>query len=120
MRGLIFSALFLAVPSAYAAQPPQPPAPVVDPYDEAQGQLKHKDALVRRKGIETLGQLRRKDAVPALLPLLSDPLPFVRSAAADALGVLHANDAVKPLTEMLATDKDAGARQSAAAALAYI
>ena len=92
----------------------------VDPYLDAMSRLKSDDPMQKRKAAEDLSQLRRREAIPALVPLLSDSNAFVRAAGADALGLLRASAAVGKLGEVLTKDKEASVRQSAATALAYI
>src|SRR5437870_3690003 len=125
---IVSLALCLCVMTARAQTPASAPvaastAAVVappDPYADALRDIKSTDALRRRRGASTLGELRRQDAVPVLLDLLDDSDASVRSAAADSLGLLRTTSAVSLLSQLLAKDKDDGVRQSAATALAYI
>jgi HEAT repeat protein len=60
------------------------------------------------------------DAANALMPLLQDKLEFVRREVAYALGESGSRDAIAPLTNLLATDKEMSVRTAAAVALGRI
>src|SRR5689334_18031588 len=111
----ILLTLFIAFPGPVKAE-----MPAVDPYQEAVKQLKDSDAMVRRQGADKLGQMRKPEAVPELMPLLNDANAFVRSTAIDSLGLLRSQEAAAKISKLLVDDKDPGVRQSAATALAYI
>ncbi len=57
-----------------------------------------------------------REAAPQVLPLLSDPTPEIRAAAADTLGELGASQAIAPLQALL-KDPASEVRSSAALAL---
>lgn len=60
------------------------------------------DARVREAAAEALGSLTRDVAAPlAAKALATDPSPYVRGAAAVALGKLHAPDAFETLRDLL-------------------
>jgi HEAT repeat protein len=63
---------------------------------------KDQDPTVRGKAAEALGRMRRSDAVPLLIAMLSDKHPGVRGAAAKALGAIGDRRAVPALIEALA------------------
>ncbi|MBI3289426.1 MAG: HEAT repeat domain-containing protein, partial [Elusimicrobia bacterium] len=118
----------LALLASLLSQPllAQQPAPAaasaapVDPFQAAVDKLKNEDPMIRRQGAEELGRMRKSEGIEPLVKTLADAHPFVRSMAADSLGLLRAGAAVAPLSRILASDKEAGVRQSAATALAYI
>src|SRR2546427_370686 len=114
---VILLAAFLAAPPSAQLIPADAPK---DPYLAALAELKNKEPMVRRHGADQLGQLRRSEAAPFLLPLLDDESPFVRATAADTLGLLHAGSSVPKISQLLSKDKDPSVRQGAAIALAYI
>lgn len=60
------------------------------------------------------------DAANALTPLLQDKLEFVRREIAYALGESGSREAIAPLTNVLATDKEMSVRAAAAVALGRI
>jgi HEAT repeat protein len=74
----------------------------IAPLTEA---LSHPDEDIRGAAAYTLGKFRdrSKSAVPALINLLNDDVPFVRVSAATALWKIDANSesAVPPLVELL-------------------
>jgi HEAT repeat protein len=76
-----------------------------------------RDPDARWRAIRILGDLRYEPAVPLLLEALTDPEPYVRSNAARALGDMRAVPAGKPLTDLLAKEKNGGVIQQAALAL---
>nr|WP_324260142.1 HEAT repeat domain-containing protein [Cellvibrio fontiphilus] len=101
------------------------------------GQLLRKDASVdavlirlladnntemRAQAAKVLGDARHAAATPALLPLLADKNPRAQLYATQALGRIAAKDAVAPIIEMLAANKDEDIylRQAGAIALARI
>jgi HEAT repeat protein len=68
--------------------------------------------LVRRAAIETLGALRRREALPVLVACLLDEMPFVRAHAARALALQGEADAAELLLPLLA-DRDWWVRAAA-------
>src|SRR5689334_12186385 len=106
------TAALLVLASCLAAQQP-PAAPPADPFQAAMAGLQDENPMIRRRSADALGQLRRSEAVPALIKTLSDPHPFVRAMAADSLGLLRSGQALQPLIETLRSDKEPGPRQSA-------
>lgn len=78
------------------------------------------------KAAQLLGDVGGADAVPALVSKLSyrDPDPglelYVRVFAAESLGRLRARESVKPLSELLARERNGAARSRYAEALARI
>jgi HEAT repeat protein len=62
--------------------------------------VRHPDPNVAQSAIEALGQLRRAEAVPALLQLLNGDL-WLQLAAIDALGEIGAPAAVAPLLDLV-------------------
>ncbi|MBI3554193.1 MAG: HEAT repeat domain-containing protein [Elusimicrobia bacterium] len=111
------SLLLIALLAAPAVS--QPDA-LKDPYQDALNRLKSREAMVRRQAAGQIGEMRRPEAAPALLPLLDDDNAMVRCAAEDSLGLLRAGSAVGKISQLLLKDKDASVRQTAATALAYI
>jgi HEAT repeat protein len=73
---------------------------------------------VRGAGAFILGQLRVRDAVPALLETLDDPKWYPRATAACALGRLAPPEAFDRLIQMAETDDDDLVRDQATYALA--
>lgn len=84
--------------------------------------LSDADAEVRTQAARTVGDRRFAAASEGLLPLLKDPSPRVRAAAAMAMGKLGRKDAVGPLFDLLRdnADKDAWLRHAGVVALAWI
>ena len=77
--------------------------------------------LERQAGIlAALGASGDPAAVPVLLPYLHDENPRLRQPAVEALGKLHATEAVTPLTTLLQHEEVPTIRAAAAAALATI
>ena len=77
---------------------------------------------VRRTAAESLGKIGDQSAVAALLPVLTDPVPAVRAAAAQALGRMSAASdeaVVAGLSRSLEDPADA-VKQSAAMAIGEI
>jgi DNA-binding transcriptional MerR regulator len=70
----------------------------------ARERLSSTDPLVRVAMVRVLGKLRDTTAVPALIPLLTDPHPQVVSAVVDVLGRLGDPAAVEPLAALLGSD----------------
>ncbi|MCK6509665.1 HEAT repeat domain-containing protein [Myxococcota bacterium] len=68
---------------------------------------------------EFLGKMKKKEAVKALLPLLSSPNFLTRMKAAEALGELGDKSAVKPLRKLL-EERRPFVRYQAALALAQL
>jgi len=62
--------------------------------------LRHPDLNVAQSAIEALGQLRSREAVPALLELLQGEL-WLQLAAIDALGAIGDARAVGPLVDLV-------------------
>ncbi len=89
------------------------------------GEEKIAPAAVFSKTAQILGDLGARQAIPALVKLLrytdDDPAGqyYVRMAAADALGRMRAQEAVKPLQSML-DDEETAARQTYIRALFLI
>lgn len=109
-----------AAPVSTSAQTPVA-IPPPDPYEAASEKLKSSNPLVRRQGVEELGVLKDAKVIPTLTDALKDPHVFVRSAAADTLGLLRAPVAVLMLDLLDPTkEKEAAVRRSAATALAYL
>ena len=77
------------------------------------------DPTVRRALVRGLEQLGRPEAVPAILPMLTDPQPDVRAAAAHALGGLDATQSLLHLYRAL-EDTAPGVRYAAAHSLARL
>jgi HEAT repeats len=71
--------------------------------DRALRDLGRAGAVRRGRATEVLGNLRRRDAVPALCARLTDRDPDVRLAAVRALGRIGAAAAAEPLLATLAT-----------------
>jgi len=79
------------------------------------------DAHVRRRVAVVLGQLGQPQAAEVLMPMLNDPEPSVRAAAAEALGQLGIDDGATKLAQLLASNtEELGVRISAARALASL
>jgi HEAT repeat protein len=84
--------------------------------------LKDNSPEVRRTAAESLGKIGDRTAVPAVLPLLTDPVPPVRAASAQALGRMATTAdeaAVAGLTGALQDPADS-VRQAAAMAIGDI
>ena len=81
---------------------------------------KNSDDLVREEAARALGDLGDMSAVDALIKALYDLDVDVRFAAAEALGKLRGETAVKPLIRLLGKDDDPDVRASAATALGQI
>src|SRR5579884_155389 len=76
-------------------------------------------AILRRNAAVALGNSLDRAAIPALAEALrGDPHPMVRAHAAWALGRIGGNRAFEHLRGCLRTEKDAGVRREAEAALA--
>ena len=75
---------------------------------------------VRVAAAHALTSAPSADAANALIPLLQDKLEFVRREVASALGESGSRDAIAPLTNLLATDKEMSVRAAAAMALGRI
>jgi len=73
--------------------------------------------LVRRWAIAGLVLLGGTSTTALVAPLLDDPVPAVRKAAAYGLGQLQAREQTTRLGELLARDPDPAVRRSAAQAL---
>jgi len=79
------------------------------------------DAHVRRRVAVVLGQLGQPQAAEVLMPMLNDPEPSVRAAAAEALGQLGIDDGATKLAQLVASNtEELGVRISAARALASL
>ena len=78
------------------------------------------DFGVRAMAAEALGNMRSKEAVPALVKALEDKNRNVRSAAIVAFGYIRDKNSVKPLAEYLNQEKDLGLRISALNVLGVI
>lgn len=77
------------------------------------------DPGLRRKAAQLLGDLRDRDSIPALMPLLAASDPDTRAAAARALGKLGATAAAPRLTELL-EDEVWKVRRAAASAVGAV
>ena len=86
----------------------------------AAASLSDADPSVRVAAAHALTSAPSADAANALIPLLQDKLEFVRREVAYALGDTRSHDAVVPLTNLLATDKEMSVRAAAAVALGRI
>jgi HEAT repeat protein len=62
--------------------------------------MQHSDANVAQSAIEAMGQLRTREAVPALLKLVDGEL-WLQLAAINALGAIGAPEAVRPLMSLV-------------------
>jgi HEAT repeat protein len=84
--------------------------------------LQDTDADIRRTAVESLGKIGDRSALSAVSPLLADPLPAIRAAAAQAVGRMAAPDdqsAIAALAHSLG-DVDQSVRQAAALAIGEI
>jgi len=81
--------------------------------------LKDENPEVRRTAVESLGKIGDSSAVHSVLPLLTDPVPLVRVAAARALGQSAAisNEAVLAALTRALEDPDERVKQTAAMAI---
>jgi HEAT repeat protein len=84
-------------------------APDTEPYeqrvlDTAAAEFRSADSRVRTRATHRLRSLRRPEAIAALIGALDDPAIDVRSAAALALGVLEAPEALPALIHHLLHD----------------
>ncbi len=93
-------------------------APAQDPIARARALLSAGSAQDRRWALTTLGDARHTAAVPAMVPLLADPDPDVRDAAASALGRIGDPAAIPHLRDAFQRETDRGRRASLVAALA--
>jgi HEAT repeat protein len=125
--GVIF--VFLLAAAGVHAETRRKPGPgqaVPAPPQEAPSlrslmdDLKSTDPVRRRDAAEDLGRLKYPHATPALVVALSDEDAGVRAAAADALGRMGTEDAVGPLSRLLAEDPSPNVRQTAAQSLTLI
>ena len=84
--------------------------------------LQDDHADIRRTAAESLGKIGDQSALPAVLRLLSDPIPAVRAAAAQALGRMAnpTDEAVIAGLLRLLADPDDGGKQAAALAIGDI
>jgi epoxyqueuosine reductase len=73
-----------------------------------------------RNAAVALGNLKSREAVPALARALADEEPLVRGHAAWALGQIATREAEAALSERQAVESDAGVKQEIDAALAEI
>jgi len=79
------------------------------------------DAHTRRRAAVVLGELGRPQAAEVLMPMLDDPEPEVRAAAAEALGRIGAHGSSNKLAQVVANDtEELPVRVSAARALASL
>jgi len=101
---------------------PKVPEPEKRNLQQLVGDLSSNDGVARDaafKGIREMG----KDAVPALMKMLDDPVPATRRNAALGLGEIgppNADAAVEKLREMAEKDPDEGVRKAAANAVKQI
>ena len=86
----------------------------------AAASLNDPEPSVRVAAAHALTSTPSGDAANALIPLLEDKLEFVRREVAYALGEGGSRDAIAPLTNLLATDKEMSVRAAAAVALGQI
>src|SRR5262249_5031262 len=70
-----------------------------------------KDADSKWMAMRILGNLNHKPGVQVLLKGLSDPHHYVRANSARSLGDMRIAEAGKPITDLLATEKDGGVIQ---------
>ena len=82
--------------------------------------LQDPEPIVRAAAAKAILSLQASQVVDALVPLLADRDEFVRQEVAYALGRTHSSAAVRPLGEVLLTDKKDGVRAGAAVALGEI
>ncbi len=80
------------------------------------------DPEIRAQAARWLGDMRYKNAGPALMPLLEDPYPRARFFAAEALGRIAYDPAFQPIVAMLEAnnDEDVYLRHAGSLALARI
>ena len=83
----------------------------------AAASLNDPEPSVRVAAAHALTSAPSSDAANALIPLLQDKLEFVRREVAFALGDTRNYEAIAPLTNLLATDKEMSVRAAAAVAL---
>jgi HEAT repeat protein len=69
-----------------------------------------KDSGTRMYAAQGLGQLKSQTAIPRLVAMLSDSVPFVRREAARAIGALKVNSAAAQLFETARAETDPEAR----------
>jgi HEAT repeat protein len=84
--------------------------------------LEDTDPDIRRTAVESLGKIGDRSALSAVSPLLTDPLPAIRAAAAQAVGRMAGPDdqsAIAALVHSLG-DVDHRVRQAAALAIGEI
>jgi HEAT repeat protein len=77
---------------------------------------------IRRTAIESLGKIGDRSALPAVSPLLADPVPVVRAAAAQALGRMarpEDGDVISAMARALEDPSDS-VKQAAALAIGDI
>jgi HEAT repeat protein len=79
-----------------------------------------RDPSLRPSAVRRLGELRAKEAIPRVIPLLQAPAAPLRRAAAHALGQLRAQEAVGELRAVAFGDHDPAARAWALFALGCI
>ncbi len=82
--------------------------------------LKDKDEIVRATAAASVVFLPPAEAAAALLPLLTDKMPFVRRESAYALGIVRDKSATQKLMDVLKTDREREVRSAAAVALGKI
>ena len=94
-------------------------------------ELRGTDSLLRRVALRGLGRLQRPELVPLLLPTLADPIPTIRSEAANAIaqsvnrvrpnaadsGQVSVRPAARALASALATERDDAVADAIAEAL---
>lgn len=81
--------------------------------------LSDKNADIRRRTVQILGNIQYVGALPLLVPLTRDPQPIVRQSVMEAFGKIADKRTTGVLVAAL-RDKDAGVRGSAAEALGII
>ena len=112
--------LTVLLAAALPASPAMAQQPQGDPYTVAVQNLQAQDPMIRRQAADELGRMHRAEATAALLPVLSDENPYVRSAVVDALGTLRAPQAKEQFHRLLREDPHEQVRQQAAVSLTYV
>jgi hypothetical protein len=79
--------------------------------------LRDPNPRVREKAADTLKDVRDRESLTDILPLLTDADARTRRRAVQAMGTLGAKDAVQAVAQHLASDQDDGVRLAAARSL---
>lgn len=82
------------------------------------GSLRAKDVFARVDAAFSLGKMRDRGAVPALIGALNDPEPMVRRSVIDALGEIGDNFATPHLKRVVESDPSVPVKEAAKKALA--